>query len=137
MTTSRGGRPATGSIKWVRDRWHAYVSMPDGSRPLKPLDPKIPFGEKGSEAYERAKASARVASEWFRSNPSVQALAGETVADWFKRFHQHKEGRGLSTVEEMRGRFANWIEPAIGRKTPAAITREDLEAIVRKLDAAS
>jgi hypothetical protein len=47
MTTKKGGKPATGSVKWTKDkagleRWHGRVTMPDGSRPFVPLDPAIP-----------------------------------------------------------------------------------------------
>jgi hypothetical protein len=36
----------------------------------------------------------------------------------------------------MRGRAAKWIFPTIGDKDMRAVTREDIEAIVRRLDAA-
>jgi integrase len=58
----------------------------------------------------------------------------ESVADWFGRFHKAKEGRGLSSVGDMRGRAKKWILPAFENKALADITREDLEGIVRRLD---
>jgi len=58
----------------------------------------------------------------------------ESVAEWFKGFHKWKEGRGLSSVGDMRGRAKKWILPALEHKAMADITREDLEGIVRRLD---
>ena len=54
-----GGRPATGGIKWARNRqtgawqWHARISTLDGRRIEVPLDPSIAQGD-----VERAKAYA-------------------------------------------------------------------------------
>ncbi|MGO9834510.1 MAG: hypothetical protein ACLP1X_09860, partial [Polyangiaceae bacterium] len=59
---------------------------------------------------------------------------GETVGEWFKRFHAYQEGRGLATVGEMRGRIRKWVLPGIEDKDITAITREDIEAIVARLD---
>jgi hypothetical protein len=60
MTPSKGGRPATGSIKWARNRqtgvwqWHARLTLLDGSRTAwLPIDPGIAQGD-----VERAKACA-------------------------------------------------------------------------------
>jgi hypothetical protein len=62
----------------------------------------------------------------------------ETVEGWFKRFHDAKEAKGLSSVKDMRGRAHKWILPGIAHKAmrDGAITRGDLEAVVRRLDAA-
>ncbi len=131
---SKGGRPATGSIKWVRDRWHAYVSMPDGSRPLKPLDPKIPFGEKGSEAYERARASARVASEWYRANPSAEGTVRETVEQYSKRWLEDREGRGVHSVADDRSRMTHHVVPLLGALDVGKFNRDDVERLRDDLD---
>ena len=61
---------------------------------------------------------------------------GETVSQWFGRLHAAKEAKGLATVKEMRGRRDKSILPGIEHKAMAKVTREDVEAIVRRLDAA-
>jgi integrase len=135
MTTKKGGRPATGSIKWRRNaqtgrmHWHAQITLADGSRPFAPLDPKIP-----REDVARAKVCALLVSEEARRIGAVPDTVRETCAEWFDRFHKHKAALGLSTVGDMRGRFSKWFEPTIGHKDPRAVTREDIEAIVRRLD---
>jgi hypothetical protein len=53
--------------------------------------------------------------------PKIRAASknsgkGETVEQWFKRFHAEKEKKGLSTVSDMRGRASNWILPSIEQK---------------------
>jgi integrase len=139
MTTSKGGRPATGAIRWRfnpdlevnRFQWFGRVQKANGSRPWAPLDPSI-----GKDEEERARACAVDTARWFRENPQGDAEVKETCDEWFKRFHTHKEKRGLSTVAEMRGRYKKWVSGAIGAKAPAAIGRDDLEAIVRRLDKA-
>jgi integrase len=146
MTTRQGGRPATGSIRWRLNQkhvdpatgaivptwmWFGRVELADGSRPFVPLDPNIPAHDE-----ERARACAITTRQWFRANPQGDATIRETIAEWFGRFHAHKERLGLSTVAEMRGRYRKWVHPEIGAKAPRAVTREDLEKVVRRLDKA-
>ena len=137
MTTSKGGRPATGSIKWMRNaktgqlHWHGRVTKGDGSRPWAPLDPSIP-----REDEARARTCAIETAVYFKERPTAGAEVKETVGEWFVRFHKHKEARGLSSVEDMRGRAKKWILPGIEHKDPRAVTREDMEGIVRRLDRA-
>lgn len=138
MTTAKGGQKLAGSVKWLRNKrtgkpcWHARFTMNDKTRsPYKALDPSIPY-----EDEARARECARDIAETVRKTGLVPEMVRETTREWFTRFHKHKEGRGLSTVEEMRGRYRKWIDPAIGLKDPRAVTREDLEGIVRRLDKA-
>jgi integrase len=64
----------------------------------------------------------------------VPITRGETVREWFVRFHTFKEGRGLSSVDDMRGRAKNWICPIIGDLAMREVTRKDIESVVRHLD---
>lgn len=130
-------RPAVGWIKWKRNgktgatHWHVCITLADGSRPWVPLDPGIPESDQ-----VRARACAKLVSDEARASGLVPESTRETWTEWFGRFHASKEARGLSSVGDMRGRAAKWILPTIGAKDVLAITREDVEAIVRKLDRA-
>ena len=129
------GRPATGYVKWRRNpktgatHWHAQVTLKDGSRPWVPLDPSIPRDDEAG-----AKACALRVSDEARLRGIIPDSVRETVGEWFVRFHAAKEARGLATVKDMRGRAKKWILPGIESKDIRAVTREDIEAIVRRLD---
>lgn len=130
-------RPAIGWIKWRRNaktgakHWHVCITLADGSRPWVPLDPSIPETD-----VVRARACAKLVSDEARASGLVPEATRETWKEWFGRFHDAKEARGLSSVGDMRGRAAKWILPVIGAKDVRAITREDVEAIVKRLDRA-
>jgi integrase len=119
------------------------VTMADGSRPWFHLDPsprseyaEQRAKEKAAEYTERARRDGVVAVPK-RERQVNRALPGspeETCADWFQRFHAHKEGLGRDSVGDMRSRVANWVAPTIGHKLMGAVTREDVEAIVARLD---
>ena len=146
VTTSKGGKPATGCVRWRFNpkredpetgkpapgfQWFGRVKKANGDRPFVELDPRIPAGDEAA-----AKVCAVETAKWFRDNPTVSDAAGETVGKWFVRFHAHKEAIGLESVDDMRGHANNWILPGIEHKAPRAVTREDIEGIVRRLDAA-
>jgi integrase len=137
MTSNRRGPTATGTIDWRRGpgarepHWHVRLSLANGKRsPWIALDPNIKEHDR-----EGAKACAKLLSDEARAEGLVHGDA-ETVGSWFKRFHEHKEARGLSSVADMRGRASKWIFPGLEFKAMREVTREDLEAIVRRLDKA-
>ena len=135
-TASKGGRPATGSIKWRRNpktekpQWFVRLTLADGSRPFVALDPSIPREDEG-----RARESARTVADEARRTGLVPDVAKETTREWFRRLHAHKEKLGLATVKEMRGRARSGSYPASDTR-PGGVTREDIEAIVLRLDRA-
>ena len=100
-TQSKGGRPATGSLKWRRPakggdpHWHVRLTLADGSRPLVPLDPKIPH-----EDVARAKACAKAVSDDARVSGVVSGAVSETVSEYATRWCAWREGRlGLVASE--------------------------------------
>jgi hypothetical protein len=102
MKTSKGGRPATGWVKWRRGQWYVMLTLGNGERPWVALDPNIPH-----EDVVGAKACAKLVSDEARAVGAVPKSTKETVGQWFGRFHDHKEARGLSSVDDMRGYFRN------------------------------
>jgi hypothetical protein len=141
------GRKSTGTVRLLKNdddepQWHARWTIADGTRTdWKPLDVSIEHGpccaRPGWEHFVEAKALAARMAPKMRA-ASANGGAGETVAEWFARLHAAKEKKGLATVGDMRGRARKWILPDIGRKPmrDGAVRREDIEAIVRRLDAA-
>ncbi len=143
------GRKSTGTVRLLRAedpkrhgelQWHAKWTRADGTRTeWLPLDPKIEHGPccavPGCAHFLEAKACAAGMAPKVRA-ASVGDGAGETVADWFKRLHAAKEAKGLSSVGDMRGRAKKWILPGLEARAMTAVTREHVEAIVRRLDAA-
>jgi integrase len=143
-------------------RYRGKISLADGSRPTISCPP----GPKSKQAEERARERIASRAEVARTAWKIDDVTGErrrlrgedfgikrrgapatserrplpegveSATDWFGRFHKAKEGRGLSSVGDMRGRAKKWILPALDNKTMTDVTREDLESIVRRLDEA-
>lgn len=130
---AKGGRPRTGTVGWTRDgRRQAIVTLADGSR--KRLDP---FPRGISEALAREKA-AFYAEKWAHVHPEPRAnetAPRGTVAAWFEQFAAHRDARGLTSVRDDRGRFRRHVAPVIGGLAMTSVTRENLEELVRSLDA--
>jgi integrase len=109
--------------------WHARLTLKDGSRPLVPLDPSIP-----REDVARAKAGARLVSSEARTLGVIPDGTRETVAEYADRWHDWREGRGLQCVKDDRARMKNHVFPVIGPLDVRAVTRNDLEKLVERLD---
>lgn len=130
-------RPPSGSVRWRtneqtgRAQWYGRVTLVDGSRPFVPLDPSI-----GRSDLEKAKACAVRTAEWFRAHPQGERAPAESVAGWFDRYIVYKKSKGVTTTSDMAARATRWILPGIADKPPAAVTAEDVERIVSRLDAA-
>ena len=71
--------------------------------------------EEGSTPAEEAKAPA--------------ATVRELCPQWLEAVRIRKNGQG-ETIERIRGRFAKHVLPAIGDKSPAEITPEDIAAML-------
>lgn len=141
-------RKSTGTVRVLRYKktgarqWHAKWTRADGTRSdWLPLPAPIQvalcceIAEPECEHRRQARAlAARMASKVHAA--SQNNGTGETVAEWFKRLHAAKEQKGLSTVDDMRGRARKWILPDIEHKAMTSVTREDIEAIVYRLDSA-
>ncbi len=134
---TKTGRPAGGQVKWLRDVktrafcWHARFTLNGKRTKFTPLDPRIPEHDEVA-----ARECARSSFEYLRSGRAVPKVAIETVREWFARLHAGKEGRGLATVKDMRGRATRWVFPVFGDKDIHAVNREDGEKLVARLDTA-
>lgn len=141
-------RKRTGSVEYIEARsgetqghYRARITLDDGKRKRIDLDP----GPKSPQAERRARERAAHWSERARAEGIVavprsarQRLVcevGETVSGWFEPFAEAREARGLTSVGDDRGRFRVHVDPVIGALPMAAVTRDDVEAVVRSLDA--
>ena len=133
---SKGGRPATGSIKWRRNaktgemQWHAQITFKDGSRPFAPLDPTIPETD-----VEGARRCARETSWYARKHGAVVDRSRETVAHFAGRWCKWRERKGLGCVAADRALLECHVLPVLGGFDVREVAREDLKRLVAKLDA--
>jgi integrase len=133
------GRRATGQAVFRTDehgvpRWHARISLPDGTRPYEPLEGAAWTTEDTPENRALARQAAAELSATLRGSRAVPAGTAFTFGEWLKRFHAHKAARGRSSVADMKGRAEHWILPHLAHRPIAQITREEIETIVSKLD---
>jgi integrase len=134
-TTSKGGRPATGSIKWRvnakgEGRWYAQITLADGSRPFGPLDPKIAESD-----VEGARACARETSTRLRAFGVKIDRSRETVAHYADRWCKWREAKGMGCADGDRALLARHILPDLGNFDVRHVARDDLKRLVGKLDA--
>ena len=134
MTTAKGGKPATGQVKWTKDkagleRWHGRVTMPDGTRRFVALDPAIPRTDEA-----RAKVCAVQTTEFFRTASVVKQEVKETVAEYAARWCAWRERRGLGCVKDDRALLAHHVLPTIGAFDVHTIARDNLKRLVTELD---
>jgi integrase len=106
------------------------VTLADGKRPLVPLDPTIPH-----EDEARARACAAVVSAEARAIGGVSVLVRETVAEFTTRWLPYRRERGITSVDDDKGRLRKWVLPIIGAFDVRRVGREDLEDLVCDLDA--
>jgi integrase len=90
----------------------------------------------GEHEKERAHAKAASLGRTAKAGGFVPEEATETVNEWFARWAEFREKKGLSSVRSDRGRYGKWVAPAIGTKSIAMVVRRDIEEIVQTLDAA-
>jgi hypothetical protein len=65
---------------------------------------------------ERAAAMAKVVAIRVRDGGYVPAEALETVNEWFERWAEARDAKGLSSVRNDRSRFTKWISPRAARR---------------------
>ena len=68
------------------------------------------------EDEERAKYMGKVMSKRYRAVGAVPETSRETVNEWFEKWVEAREDKGLSSTANDRGRFNKWISPTIGTK---------------------
>jgi len=73
--------------------------------------------------------------QWEREHPMELALTGDTtVAEYARRWFEHREADGKTSVHSDRARFRTHIEPKLGKRAMKSITKQDLEDLRDRLD---
>jgi integrase len=109
-------------------RWHARISLTDGSRPLVPLDPDIPHEDTAGAAECAATTSA-----YFRENGMAPDTTKETVAEYAARWLSDREGR-VNPIRDDRGRMNHHVLPVLGPLDVTRFGRDDVERLRDALD---
>lgn len=130
MTSNRGGRPATGSIKWRAGQWWARVTLPNGSRPWVDLDPNILRDDVAGAKACAAQVSADARNP---EAPRVKARVKETVGEFAGRWLADREGR-VKSLRSDRARLRDHVLSLIGTDDVRAIGRERIELVRDDLD---
>jgi integrase len=133
------GRKATGSAYKRDGQLYALVTLPKAPgetrarRVPKACPPKV-------KTLAQAKAWSAWLSEQLRAGnlvldePEAPAPAGETFEAWCERWLAARAARGMN-MRDNRSRLSVHVWPWLGRRPVAAITTEDLERLVQRLDA--
>jgi integrase len=69
-----------------------------------------------------------------RARHAVDADAGETVAEYAKRWTEWRDGRGITSANDVLARLVCHVMPLIGTIPVADVQRDDLRRVVSNLD---
>lgn len=131
--------------------FRARIRLADGSRERVDVPDKYSTPAGGKTARERAELYAAALQE--REDETGELMArktarreeerkrndetnGETCSKWFKRFNAYAKELGQTDAEKKAARWNKWIEPRIGAKPMASVTRSEIEDIRDALDVA-
>jgi len=128
------GRPRTGTKRLTADGfWQARLTLNDGRQEW-----ARPFRRRMTEQEAdvlAAELSERAVKENWSAIPEEFDTCRETVSTWFSRWSKYRQSRGVASWQDDVSRFEQHIEPLIGRLPVREVTREQLERLVRKLEA--
>jgi integrase len=143
MTTAKGGRPATGTVKWRFNpnrkdpvtgkpapgmQWWGRVREPNGKRPFVALRPEIPQDDRAGALTCAVEFAKQV-----RDNPTVAKTVGETVDGYAKRWLADREGR-IKSLRSDRGRLERHVLGILGSLDVRTFNRDDVERLRDDLD---
>jgi integrase len=129
--------PRTGTVAPHGDHFDARLRGPDGKRRRRIC---LPATLTHDQAKARAAHLQQLADEENAPKSSAALplpLGAETCNAWAERWFVDREGRrGLTTVDDDRGRWKKWISPKIGTlpMRDGGVTKNDVEDIVEQLD---
>ena len=135
----------SGTIEWHGDHWDVRPTGADGKRGARLCQP---VGMSEARARDKAQALTDKAQRDERveavdpapiAAPLPPSIGGPTLEAWTTAWCVDRERRGLSSVDDDRGRLRKWIlprlTPTLGSRLIAEIGKADLEALVEDLDA--
>jgi integrase len=135
-------RQRTGTVEpFVRADGTVYyrgkVRLADGSRERIDIDEPHCFDEAAARAFVReTQAQEDVHGRLLARKRGTPPLAtSETVREWCKHWRVSREARGNTTTRDDASRLEHHAFPTLAERPIAAVTRDEVEAIVEKLDA--
>ncbi len=133
MTTkNKGGRPSTGSVFFQGGQWKVRLTLPDGVRKVVPLPAWYTEEQARAKAAEMARA---IKLRGVEGIDAVEVPKSESCADWWVRYFNARAAKGQTSVKDARGRVSKWVLPILGPTEIRMVKRDDLERVVRHLDA--
>ena len=140
----KGARQArTGTVdRFVRPdgtvSYRGKIRLGDGSRHRVEIDEPFCFDKKESrdfveEIQQQEDANGRILARK-RGEPEPVAFATETMREWCKRWIKSREERGNTTTRDDASRLEHHVFTKLGDRPMAAVTRDEVEAIVEALD---
>src|ERR1700722_17235292 len=131
-------RPRVGSVFPHGDHFDIQITLADGTRSNRMCQPPDMSEARARDKAKRLSQIAATENGTAPPRPAVRGApppAGETFEAWAERWCKAREARGLTSVDDDRGRLRKWVLPLWGATPIAALTREDVEALVEDLDA--
>ena len=132
----------TGTIEWHNDHWDVRPTLANGKRGKRVHQP---VGTTEARARDKAQAltdaaAARGTVEEVQELPEIVApVDGPILEDWTSAWCDDRERRGLTSVDDDRGRLRKWVlprlSPPLGERPFRAIQNSDIRALVEDLDA--
>lgn len=133
LRASRGGRPASGSVRWSGQCWTARITLADGSRRTVPLDANIPKEDRAAAQACAARVSELVRAQSIASQ--IVTPEANEMSTWFSTWCELRTRRGQTSVREVDAHYRVHITPVLGTKPIRLWTPDDLRALSRSLDA--
>jgi integrase len=115
-------------------RYRSRVRWPDGSRPRKNVPEAYCYSKERAEEYVRA-IQEGIDAGTAAPKPTAAPAAGESARQWVDRYVASLTARDVVTASDIRGRLVNWGFKVFGHKRMKDVSRDDVEALVRDLDA--
>jgi integrase len=127
-------------MEWRGDHYVARVLLRDGTKSAW-IDLPVGLSEDEARAITTELAVQAARGEITRVAPPPSALAtvehpsaGATVEAWVEAWLDRREGRGLTSTEDDRGRWRKWLSRHFVGMRMRDVKRGHLEAVVEDLD---
>lgn len=148
MTTNKGGRKRTGTVEpWGSHadgtpRFRFRLRLADGTKTAR-FDVPHGMNEEKARAYvaglqlqedaEGKLVAIKRDRERARAEKAEEPHDGETCRAWFARYVNRRDTE-IATASDLEDHWRRWLEPHLGKKPIAKVTRADIEAVRNVLD---
>jgi len=135
MTTTRTGtlEPIPGSKPL---RYRGRLRLGDGYRPRIKIPEPLCFDEEKATEYVASMQKLEDAKGLLLAKRQKTAAAGEVVSAWLGRYFTWRKTRGFVVTRDVETHLRMYVLDPFGTKLMTAMSRDDIEAIVQRLDRA-